>query len=395
MEKINRWWNKYQIYFLYLFAAASAISISVMSVLLAVFLLFYFFQLKRNIHASPKDFVYFIVFYLWNSLTDLFNSSFNMIWPAFWNIWDKLGYVTVSVLNLDKDKVIKFLKILFWTNVIVIVYALLQKYLGFPVIGKNLFTGDMMRFKGYHSHPLRFAGYISTVCIVAFSFGFFYSKKFLYFAAIMFLGVILNGSRTYWFSVTIVMAVIALLKSFKTFVLTVVSIGLFVGISFMLFPELNKRVDAAFNSNDNEYSNVDLRKNFWLAGIETFEKSPVYGVGKGLVHNYLEPYKNKGLIDNVAHCHNSYITTAAETGIIGLGMFVFIIFYFLMKYFMVAKRSGDDFIKAFGFSLFACWLNIGIGGMFESNFSTFVIWGFLSLWMGMFEALVKPKYLQG
>jgi fumarate reductase subunit C len=62
MEKINRWWEKYQIYFLYLFAAASAISISAMTVLLAVFLLFYFFQPKKNVYSSPKVFVYFIGF---------------------------------------------------------------------------------------------------------------------------------------------------------------------------------------------------------------------------------------------------------------------------------------------------------------------------------------------
>jgi hypothetical protein len=73
-----------------------------------------------------------------------------MFLPSFWDIWDKLGYVAVSVFKLDKDRVIKFLKILLWTNVIIIVYALLQKYLGFPVIVKNLFTGDMTRFKRYH-----------------------------------------------------------------------------------------------------------------------------------------------------------------------------------------------------------------------------------------------------
>ncbi len=217
--------------------------------------------------------------YLWEGLSNIFNGYFKGFFSSAGNIWDKIGYVSFSNLKVDEEKILRFLKIVLWVNVIIIIYALLQKYAGFPVIFKKLFTGDMARFKGYHSHPLRFAGYLSTVFIIGFSFAVFYSRKLLIPVVIIFLGVILNGSRTYWFSVVVVIGVISMLKSFRVFLISVIGGGVVVGGLFLFVPELNKRVESAFESKagvelvdmvsgeKRQFSNMELRKNFWKAGI--------------------------------------------------------------------------------------------------------------------------------
>ncbi|MEF3279931.1 MAG: O-antigen ligase family protein [Elusimicrobiota bacterium] len=389
MKKIFEYSKKYHTYFFYLFAIASATSISAMTALLFIFLLFYFLNLKESFKNSPKDFLYFVGFYIWHAISDILNGVFSEVFTSLNNIWDKIPYVSGSALKIDKEKVLNFLKILLWVNVFIIVYALLQKYAGFPVIVKRLFTEDMLRFKGYHSHPLRFAGYLSTVCVIGISFGIFYSKKFLIPSLVVLCGIILNGSRSYWFSVVLTILILSLFRSFKTFIFYFIIVSVFWGSFYLVFPELKLRVNTAFNSPKTmEMSNMSLRINFWKAGIEIFEKNPIYGTGKGTITHYLKPYFEKGLIDNTAHCHNSYITSAAETGIIGVGFFVFIIFYFLRKYLKVAREFNEDFYKAFYYSLFGGWLNVALSGFFESNFSTFVLWGFLSVWMGIGQVLL-------
>lgn len=270
---------------------------------------------------------------------------------------------------------------------------MLQKYAGFPIVVKKLFTEDWSRFKGYHSHPLRFAGYLSTIVIIAYSFGIFYKRYFLYFAFMVFTGIILNGSRTYWLSVCFTLGIISLIKSKKIFLYTLLIYGLVFLSSYIFLPEISNRVKATYNPEYgiNNLSNMQFRKNFWKASIEISSKNPIYGIGAKKVSQYLEYYKEKGLIDNTAHCHNIYITNLAEAGIIGLGIMVFIIFYFLKKYIILFKNSINNFSKAFTISLFGCWLNVSISVFFENNFSTFVLWGFLSVWMGLFEGYIRKQ----
>ena len=390
----NLFWQKYWIYFFYFLALTSAISISASTIILSLFLVFYLTNIKENLKYIPRDFKLFFSLYLWKAITLILNKFFLSVIPRFFNgIWDKLGYITASNLNIDAKKVEKFIKILIWVNTITVIYAILQKYLGFPIIFKSLFTQDMLRFKGFHSHPLRFAGYFSTVCIIAFSFASFYSKKLFYFIPFLFFGLMLNASRTYWFSTIISFLIISFLKNKKFMITTFLSISVFLLIFFSVFGNYRDRIEKTIESK-NIISHMDLRKNLWKAGLEIFLKNPLYGIGDGKVSNYLKPYLEKGLIDNIAHCHNIYITLAAETGVIGLGILLWILIYFIKKYYNEFIKSEDNFSKAFSISLLGSFINIAIAGLTEHNFATFVIWGFLSFYMGIYESYKKSINLK-
>jgi len=389
IKKLNFFWQSYWIYFFYLFAISSALSISASTILLSVFLLFYILDIKNNIKHFPKDFILFFIFYIWRMITLFLNGFFiNAFQRFFHGIWDKSAYFFCSNLKVDKEKIFRFIKILVWINFIIVLYALLQKYAGFPILFKNLFTADMSRFKGFHSHPLRFAGYFSIICVIAFSFGIFYCRKFLYLLPVIFLGLMLNGSRTYWFSVILTIFIISLLKNKKTFIISLISVFLFLILFFNLFKDYKNRIDNAISSKHNTY-HMSLRKNFWKAGIEIFLKNPFYGVGDGKVSIYLKDYKDKGLIDNTAHCHSIYINSLAETGILGFLILLFIFYHFIKKYYNEFKKSTDDFSKAFSVSLLGSFVNIFISGFTEHNIATFVIWGFLSFYMGIYESYKK------
>ena len=373
----------------YLFAFVSPFSITGSTILLTVILLLYLFNIKSRIKDSPSDFLYFVVFYLWRGLSVVLNGYPMLFLKAFGDIWDKLPYFVSSGFHFDKKRVERFIYLLLIANVVIFLYAMLQKYLGFPIIVKQLFTDDWVRFKGYHSHPLRFAGYLSTVFIISFAFGVFYSKRYLYFSYILIIAIILNGSRSYWFGVFSVVFLMSFFHSFKKMVYHFIFLSILLMISMWFFPDILKRAESSFSRLDGSFSHMSLRRNFWIAGIEVFQGSPIYGVGAKMSSLYLEKYKNIGLVDNTAHFHNLYITNLAEGGIIGGGILIFLCAYFIRKYFILAKTSKDGFSKAFAFSILGCWVNVVLAGFFESNFSTFSLWSLLTLWMGLYEGFRK------
>lgn len=392
MQKINNILSKNCHYLLYLYALSSALSISASTVILLIFLSIYLLNIKENYKSAPKDFLLFAAYYIWAMFTLLFNGIFSKF-SRIINIWDKLPYIFASNMNIDKNKIINFLHILFLINSIVIIYALLQKFLGAPIIVKSLYTPDMIRFKGFFSHPLRFAGYISLISLFAFNFAVFYSNKFIAYLPFLILSVFLTGSRSYFISFIATTLLLSYIKSKKLFSIYSISILLYITFVFFVFPDVRGRTESSFDSHAQGVSSASLRFNFWKAGLEIFKSSPIYGVGFYEVSNRLKPYMDKGLIDNNAHCHNSYITASAETGFIGLIIYISIFLYFMRKYLLIGYKEDNLFIKSFSYSLFSAFLNLAIAGIFESQFSTFIIWSFLTLSMGLFEKINKTKEL--
>ncbi|GAB4031116.1 MAG: hypothetical protein Fur0012_07990 [Elusimicrobiota bacterium] len=385
MNKILGFIEEKSFYLIYVYALVSALSNSGITILMALFLLVYLLGIKKNFSTSPKAFLIFAAYYVWRIFTLLFNGIFSQFGRII-NIWDKTPYLTVSCLKINRDRIIKFFEILLWLNSIIVIYALLQKYAGFPVIVKSLFTEDLVRFKGFFSHPLRFAGYISSVAVISFCFAVFYSRKFIKFAPVLILGVFLTGSRSYFLSFIFATVFVSYFKSKRFFNLYALSIIVYSMAVFFAFPQIRQRAASSFDNVYNNENSASLRMNFWKAGLKTFALNPVYGVGDGQLTNYLKPYKEQGLIDSVAHAHNAYITCMAESGIVGLLIYLYIFFFFMKKYFSAGVGTSDNFKKAFAFSLLGIYLNLAVAGIFESHFSTLVIWSFVTFLMGLFHS---------
>jgi O-antigen ligase len=72
---------------------------------------------------------------------------------------------------------------------------------------------------------------------------------------------------------------------------------------------------------------LTLRQDLNIAAIEMIKKSPIIGVGLG---NFLvrlpEFYQGKGQVRFLQPAHNIYLMIAAETGLVGLGLFLWFLF---------------------------------------------------------------------
>jgi hypothetical protein len=67
--------------------------------------------------------------------------------------------------------------------------------------------------------------------------------------------------------------------------------------------------------------------------------------------------------------HNIIISTAVRLGLVGLGLFFYIIFVFVRMSWIVVKHGKDDFIKSWGLCVTAAFVAWFVKGMLEPALS--------------------------
>ncbi len=87
----------------------------------------------------------------------------------------------------------------------------------------------------------------------------------------------------------------------------------------------------------------------WQTGIAMFNAHPFTGVGIGNFNaRFTEFAVNPRFTVSEGHAHNYYINAAAETGIVGLAAYVWLIVTGLGVSLRAVRRSSSDFGRAIG-----------------------------------------------
>lgn len=134
-------------------------------------------------------------------------------------------------------------------------------------------------------------------------------------------------------------------------------------------------------SGENADVSTQMRYEAWATGLDMFKSNPIFGVGARLFneHHYLT-------------AHNSFVLTLAELGLVGMMLFVTII-YMSMKTLVVGLRSlaavpGTAAVQVWGMALVASLSGI----IFQINTLSFayhsVLWIFLGL-VGAWYSAIK------
>lgn len=370
--------------FIYLYALAIPFSVSGAAVPMMALLLFAVYRLAvtRDWGLVPRGFWLFVAMFVWQSVASVANG----LWGHFGrNLWDKSPFFSVGSLKLERKVVERALLILFWANVALIFYALLQKYAGAPVIVKELFTQDF-RLKGFSSHPLRFCGYLSTVGIISLAVAFFYSRRAYAFFAVISAGVIMTGSRSYMISYMLACALLACWKSRKVFIRFIYSGVIGLVLLLLLYSPAMERVADTFSAGHDQ-----VRYNIWSVAWRAFTENPVFGLGVRQLPKYMEPYKASGYTDVASHAHNIYLSALAEEGFIGLILMLAVFVYFLRRYFKAATATSYPLARALAFGLSAALANLLVAGVFEAHFYTFGVWSLMTFLMGLYEGADRSQ----
>ncbi len=370
--------------FVYLFALAVPFSVSGAAVPMMALLLLAVYRLAatRDRELVPRGFWLFVAIFVWQTAA----SAANGLWGQFGrNLWDKSPLFTVGSLRLEREVVDRALQLLFWASLALIVSGLLQRYADFPVVYREMFTPDG-RFRGMSSHPLRFAGFISTVGIMSLAAALFYSRRAYLFFAVISAGVIMTGSRSYMISYALACALLAFLKSRKAFIRFVYSGAIGFGLILSVYAPAMERVAMTFSAGHDQ-----VRYNIWSVAWKAFTENPVFGLGARRLPGYMDPYKASGFTDTASHAHNIYLSALAEEGLIGLALLLAVFVYFLRRYLMAAAAAADPPDRALALGLSAALVNLLVSGVFEAHFYTFGVWSLMTFLMGLYEGAERAR----
>ncbi len=287
-----------------------------------------------------------------------------------------ISYIILYFLIINsisqKKEFNSFIRIFFITSFLVSIYALIQYYGFDPFLNKLGCLTSTIGQKNWISN------YLAIIFPIIFSY-FLLEKiqknKIIYFIflSVLYATLMICQSRGIWISISFtlifVIYIIIKFKLFKIFqknqkwLLVLIISFLIITIIYSTDNPLNKSVitvpQRALSTFDEQDPSINTRLLMWETTLEMIKNKPILGSGIGTFKmNYLDyqagflqkfPYYIK-YSGKAGEAHNEYLQMAAELGILGLGIFLSIlfVFYSLTLNYLKKKNNNKNKIIIFG-----------------------------------------------
>ncbi len=263
---------------------------------------------------------------------------------------------------------------------------------------------DYLQGTGFLEQPMAFAGQMQTVMMMALSLllcqgykhlpGIFGKRSVaITIACCITVGIIFGAERSAWMGVFFGVMVVCAKVSRKTVLVSLFTIFVLSGLSYLFVPIVKDRVDVLFKPpeenaaifEDNRYGffkdpSVVARFHIWEAAIDRFRQRPIFGTSLirfGAIHAK-SAMPDKGYFD---HAHSNYLHMLAATGIVGFSAYMYLLF---MIFVITAKLSKPQsvqglsekeveqlqFDRSIAIGLLAASTALAVSGLFEFNFGT-------------------------
>ncbi len=283
-----------------------------------------------------------------------------------------LGLVTLFFLiqaNVKKRKDIDLLLlVLVVFSSFSALYSIIQYLTGWDFLGNQRFVVSK-RSTGFFDMPLTFGEYIGMIFPITLTLFIYVKEKikkiiFGIGSILCFLGVIFSATRGVWLAN---ICVILFLFIFGTRKLKIYGVAIIIGFILicLLFPEISffKRFKTIFPPSDSSSMN---RIYMWKSSVHIIKAHPLFGVGWGCFKKFYPLYILPQAAGIYSHTHNNFINIAINTGIIGLGIFLWIIIVIFKKAFLLIKEKNS--LKIIYLGLTASIISFFVSGLTESNF---------------------------
>jgi len=276
-----------------------------------------------------------------------------------------LSYFIIYFLIINNIKNIKqfnsFIKLFFAISLIVAIYTLIQYY------GLDPYLKELNTLTSTIGQKNFVSNYLGLIFPLIFSFFLLQrtkKNKILFFVllSIIYTNLMICQSRGIWISIiSTVLIGIFLIYKFKLFkifqenqkgLILLLVIFLIITLIYSTDNPLNKSAitvsQRAISTFDKQDPSINTRLLIWKTTFNMIKDKPLLGSGIGTFKmNYLN-YQAEFLKDNpyyikysgkAGEAHNEYLQMWAELGIVGLGLFL-LIFYFFYKTIFVFFKSN-------------------------------------------------------
>lgn len=328
----------------------------------------------------------FSLFVAWQCLSMVVNGASSFA-PPLLRAWNFVPLFVLARLPVPQERKKATAKIalfaLFLSTSIVILVAILQEITGLVLPFKHqLFSGGVI--VGFFSHHLPAGGFFSTVAVLSASLFLFWETSrwvktvLALLTLLLLLGTVLTLSRTYFVSLAVTLPLMLLRKKFGTAMWGIAAIALLVLLAVVSLPEVKSRT-ASILDLKKDPSNVE-RLYLWRVAEDMIRAHPVAGVGFKQwgehVSEYTARYASEWTFSEASfhHAHDVYLTVAAETGLVGLFLFLaFWLYLFSLTVRTASAFRSDSFVRALNLGASYVLINLLTGGLFEENFGTLPI----------------------
>jgi O-antigen ligase len=183
------------------------------------------------------------------------------------------------------------------------------------------------------------------------------------------LGVVFAAERSAWLGVAVSLFITCMLVSRRATIFS----GLFIIVGSMIgwlaLPVVRDRLSSLIDW-QNDVS-VKTRFVLWQKAWQTFQHSPIFGVGiRQFPHIYIPEALQQGHVA-LDHAHNNYLHILATTGLVGLCAYLYVWFCALKLSFLNQKTPQyTSTERGIYLGIFAGIVSLSVSGLFEYNFGT-------------------------
>jgi putative inorganic carbon (HCO3(-)) transporter len=211
-----------------------------------------------------------------------------------------------------------------------------------------------------------------TPLILGLFFYYFKNKRKIIMSLIGFIaliGIILTYSRPTLLAIYIASLFLAIVKKDKVLIAFLI---IFTLISPFLLPRSVKDWARQVNYNPLRFMCNDDRIAIYRNSFNMIKHNPLLGVGANTYMKNYKIYKESPEYRNIVtsdylYAHNNFLHMAAEIGLIGLGIFIWLLYKLFKASMNIYKRLDDYFLKIVSLSLSACLIAFLINGLTESS----------------------------
>ena len=190
------------------------------------------------------------------------------------------------------------------------------------------------------------------------------------------IAMIFNQTRAVWIAGSVVWIALIVLSGRRThsFLAASLSLCLIIGISFTCSPVLQSRLSSI--TSDTYQSNTE-RLRIWESARMMIADHPLLGVGPD---NFGEKYQTRYMLPAALErfqrdAHNSYLSTAAELGLLGLCAFLYMLWTLLATFYRRLRTAEEPAWPMAGFFVVLAFCVYGtMNSMINSFWAVRLFW---------------------
>lgn len=343
-------------------------------------------SLFKKIFASPNLPIYLFV------LSGLISTCFSVsivlsLKGFFFKLLEGvfLFFITADAINNRKK-----------LNLLLIIWLLSIWLIGIDGIFQFMTKQDFIRhyiiygsrIQASFSSPNGLGGWLVVALPLILSLGFmgkdFWHKGFIKVTMwiLIFLLVfclVMTYSRGAWIGAVFALVFFGYVRKSK---LLVIAIPVLITLPIIMHSPIKKRLVTIMSFTE------PVRNSLWREAMTIISNFPVFGCGLNTYSVVAPHYKGEGVLAG-SYPHNSYLQMAAETGIFGLAVFLWLIFWLFTTSMRNIKEIEDTFYRNILTGLLAGLFGFLVHSFFDVNFYALQLANLMWFIMGLIIAVQK------